>query len=248
MVLCFQHAWTSQPPTFAVPASTDVAVAPAAAAVAVAVAADSSQLVELYRQHIEASIAAHEAAGNSGSNGSSGSSGSSGRRLGALLIEPVLQGAGGMLLPDPLYQAELVKVGGGLGGGRDISWGGGGWSRCVGIYFVCVGGRRRSPTEVFTGCWRLLGVPTAGHILRDAPGPVIFNHDSTAFPLASAPSSNSHTKTLFHYLSHFKPSSLTLTHPLTPPPHTPSHTSHFLPPPPPLTPTGRQETQHTRHL
>lgn len=25
-------------------------------------------------------------------------------------MEPVLQGAGGMLLPDPLFQAELVKV------------------------------------------------------------------------------------------------------------------------------------------
>lgn len=65
----------------------------------------SSHLATIYQQHIEDAITAHEAAA-----GSSGSSGSSRRWLGALLMEPVLQGAGGMLLPDPLFQAELVKV------------------------------------------------------------------------------------------------------------------------------------------
>ncbi|KAK3897656.1 pyridoxal phosphate-dependent transferase, partial [Staphylotrichum tortipilum] len=33
-----------------------------------------------------------------------------GRRLGALIIEPVVLGAGGMLLVDPLFQCTLVKV------------------------------------------------------------------------------------------------------------------------------------------
>jgi adenosylmethionine-8-amino-7-oxononanoate aminotransferase len=61
----------------------------------------SSSLAPVYRQHIEAAISTHEAAAGA----SSGS-----KRLGALLVEPVLQGAGGMLLPDPLFQAEMVKV------------------------------------------------------------------------------------------------------------------------------------------
>jgi adenosylmethionine-8-amino-7-oxononanoate aminotransferase len=65
----------------------------------------SLPLAHLYRRYIDAAIATHESQTTS-------SSGSNARRLlGALLMEPVLQGAGGMLLVDPLFQAELVKVG-----------------------------------------------------------------------------------------------------------------------------------------
>jgi adenosylmethionine-8-amino-7-oxononanoate aminotransferase len=79
----------------------------------VAVSPCSSSLADVYRQHIQAAIAAHEASDSSSSSSSSRRQ----RRLGALLLEPVLQGAGGMLLPDPLFQAELVKVGA-VGGGE----------------------------------------------------------------------------------------------------------------------------------
>jgi adenosylmethionine-8-amino-7-oxononanoate aminotransferase len=35
----------------------------------------------------------------------------SGVKLGALLLEPVLQGAGGMLCVDPQFQRSLIQVG-----------------------------------------------------------------------------------------------------------------------------------------
>jgi dethiobiotin synthetase/adenosylmethionine--8-amino-7-oxononanoate aminotransferase len=57
----------------------------------------SSPLAKQYQQHIEAALDAHEAGGSA--------------RLAALLMEPVLQGAGGMLLVDPLFQAVAVQVG-----------------------------------------------------------------------------------------------------------------------------------------
>jgi dethiobiotin synthetase/adenosylmethionine--8-amino-7-oxononanoate aminotransferase len=57
----------------------------------------SSGLQQLYAQHITQQLEQHEA--------------SQGVRLGALLMEPLLQGAGGMLLADPLFQATLVQVG-----------------------------------------------------------------------------------------------------------------------------------------
>lgn len=55
-----------------------------------------SKLAGRYEQHVSSAISSHEAA--------------AGVRLGALLIEPVLQGAGGMLLVDPLFQKVLVQV------------------------------------------------------------------------------------------------------------------------------------------
>lgn len=106
----------------------------------------STPLAAVYRAHIKAAIAAHEAAGVGGSNnnnndshvwgggssddddsgsmacssvGSTSSRGGGGgaasppgaaRRLAVLLMEPVLQGAGGMLLVDPLFQAVAVQV------------------------------------------------------------------------------------------------------------------------------------------
>jgi hypothetical protein len=56
----------------------------------------SPGLQQLYAQHITQQVEQHEAA--------------QGVVLGALLMEPLLQGAGGMLLPDPLFQATLVQV------------------------------------------------------------------------------------------------------------------------------------------
>jgi hypothetical protein len=56
-----------------------------------------SALARLYSQHVQSMIDAHEAA-------------RPGVRLGALLMEPVLQGAGGMMLVDPLFQAAAAEV------------------------------------------------------------------------------------------------------------------------------------------
>jgi dethiobiotin synthetase/adenosylmethionine--8-amino-7-oxononanoate aminotransferase len=55
-----------------------------------------------YAAAIDAAIGCHEAA--------------AGVRLGALLMEPVLQGAGGMLCVDPAFQRALVEVRGRAGG------------------------------------------------------------------------------------------------------------------------------------
>jgi adenosylmethionine-8-amino-7-oxononanoate aminotransferase len=57
---------------------------------------NSSGLQALYEAHITQQLQQHEAR--------------HGTRLGALLMEPLLQGAGGMLLVDPVFQAAAVKV------------------------------------------------------------------------------------------------------------------------------------------
>ncbi|WIA41460.1 hypothetical protein OEZ86_005037 [Tetradesmus obliquus] len=89
----------------------------------------SSGLRQLYEQHITQQLQQHEQ--------------QRGVRLGSLLIEPLLQGAGGMLLADPLFQATLVQV-----------------ARAHKIPVIY--------DEVFTGCWRL-GAPSAGSLLGQAP-------------------------------------------------------------------------------
>jgi dethiobiotin synthetase/adenosylmethionine--8-amino-7-oxononanoate aminotransferase len=61
--------------------------------------------------------------------------------LAAVLLEPVLQGAGGMLMVDPLFQAVLAREA----------------RRTRGLPIVY--------DEVFSGCWRL-GVPRAADLLR----------------------------------------------------------------------------------
>jgi len=57
---------------------------------------DDSQLAAHYRDHIEQAVDGHE--------------GRSGAHLAACLLEPVLQGAGGMVFVDPLFQRVLVAV------------------------------------------------------------------------------------------------------------------------------------------
>ncbi|KAF8054954.1 BIO3-BIO1 [Scenedesmus sp. PABB004] len=105
-----------------------------------------SRLACVYEGHIAAAAAAHEA--------------STGAALGVLLLEPVLQGAGGMRLVDPLFQAAAVKV-----------------ARARGLAVVY--------DEVFTGCWRL-GAPTGGALLGAAPDVAVYGKLLTggAAPLA----------------------------------------------------------------
>lgn len=114
---------------------------------------DGSDLAKAYRRHIDAAMDAHEQPSSSSGSGSGRSSGEHRtaqqqqqrglRRLAACIIEPVLQGAGGMGLVDPLFQRELV------GACR---------SRNIPVIF----------DEVFTGLWRL-GAPSAASLLRLSP-------------------------------------------------------------------------------
>ena len=96
-------------------------------------ARDSSMLVHGYRQYIHQKLSDYESARG----------GDVCQRVGACIIEPVLQGAGGMRLIDPLFQRAMVQI------CRD---------RGVPVIF----------DEVFTGLWRL-GFPTGGSLLGVSP-------------------------------------------------------------------------------
>ena len=67
---------------------------------------DQSRLTQLYRQYIEDHIEMNEKSliRGSGAHGRGG--------LAVAIIEPLLQGAGGMLLVDPQFQRAMVQVGG----------------------------------------------------------------------------------------------------------------------------------------
>ncbi len=91
---------------------------------------DSSELAERYKQEVIEYISTYEANHPDCT-------------LGALILEPVLVGAGGMYLADPLFQRVLVKE-----------------CRNRGMAIVY--------DEVFAGCWRL-GVPSCTDLLGVAP-------------------------------------------------------------------------------
>lgn len=93
---------------------------------------DASPLAETYRAHIRARIDAH----GSGST-------TPPPVFGALILEPVLQGAGGMVFLDPLFQRVLVQE-----------------ARRRGIPVIF--------DEVFTGLYRL-GVASAWRLLGEQP-------------------------------------------------------------------------------
>lgn len=57
----------------------------------------STALAATYTKHVEHALDAHEAA-------------SDGMRIGACLLEPGMQAAGGMLMLDPLFQNILARV------------------------------------------------------------------------------------------------------------------------------------------
>jgi dethiobiotin synthetase/adenosylmethionine--8-amino-7-oxononanoate aminotransferase len=67
----------------------------------------TSQLQRVYQQQVAAAMDAFK---QQHSHSSSSQADSRTARLGALLMEPLLQGAGGMLLVDPLFQKVLVQV------------------------------------------------------------------------------------------------------------------------------------------
>ncbi len=91
---------------------------------------DSSQLAERYKQEVLECISAYEISHPD-------------CVLGALILEPLLVGSGGMYLVDPLYQRVLVKE-----------------CRNRGMAVVY--------DEVFAGCWRL-GVPSCVDLLGVSP-------------------------------------------------------------------------------
>lgn len=90
---------------------------------------DMCPLAQAYRDFVLESIDRHERHSNA--------------RIGALIMEPVLQGAGGMVLVDPLFQRVAATE-----------------CRARGIPVIF--------DEVFTGCWRL-GTPSAAHMLAVQP-------------------------------------------------------------------------------
>jgi bifunctional dethiobiotin synthetase / adenosylmethionine---8-amino-7-oxononanoate aminotransferase len=106
-----------------------------AAAFDVQARAGASQLFAAYCAHAAAAMEAHEAA--------SSSSDSSSVVLGALVLEPLLIGAGGMHLADPLWQKALVVA-----------------ARARGLTVVY--------DEVFSGLWRL-GYESCREVLREDP-------------------------------------------------------------------------------
>ncbi|GFH24745.1 uncharacterized protein HaLaN_22598 [Haematococcus lacustris] len=59
---------------------------------------DDSQLTLRYRQYIEQQLDEHQASSPPGSH------------MAALIIEPLVQGAGGMLLLDPQFQRQMVQA------------------------------------------------------------------------------------------------------------------------------------------
>ena len=97
-------------------------------------ARDWSHLAQVYRAHFKTVLAGLRA--------------DEGRAVGALLIEPLLQGAGGMVLIDPLWQRELVKC-----------------CKEAGIPVIF--------DEVFTGLWRL-GAPSGAALLGVDPDVACF--------------------------------------------------------------------------
>ncbi len=89
----------------------------------------STPLASAYATFINTAINTHQA--------------TTGAHIGALIMEPILQGAGGMIMIDPLFQYQLVHV-----------------CRSRGVVVVF--------DEVFVGCWRL-GVPSASVLLGCTP-------------------------------------------------------------------------------
>ncbi|GAX82652.1 hypothetical protein CEUSTIGMA_g10078.t1 [Chlamydomonas eustigma] len=89
---------------------------------------DGSPLFEAYRSHVNTMISIHKASGDC---------------LAAAIIEPLVQGAGGMLMIDPQFQKAMIHV-----------------CKANGIPVIF--------DEVFTGLYRL-GALSAAQILREAP-------------------------------------------------------------------------------
>lgn len=96
---------------------------------------DATQLAGQYRRAVEAALDAHSDA-LAGQPGGAGS-------VGACILEPAMQGAGGMQLVDPAFQRAMVQV-------------------CQARGLPCIF------DEVFSGLWRL-GAPTGAALLGLRP-------------------------------------------------------------------------------
>ncbi|PKI82833.1 hypothetical protein MVES_003126 [Malassezia vespertilionis] len=83
-----------------------------------------------------------------------------GRRFGALVLEPLVMGAGGMLFVDPLFQrclVDVVREQAALFGGKHVSRTPSQWQGLPVIY-----------DEIFTGLFRI-GIPSAADVLGTSP-------------------------------------------------------------------------------
>ncbi|KAG2501947.1 hypothetical protein HYH03_000445 [Edaphochlamys debaryana] len=71
--------------------------------------ASTASLTAAYRSYIEAAVAEYEAAQGAAAGGSGAAAGACGGRLAACILEPLVQGAGGMAVVEPGFQRAMAQ-------------------------------------------------------------------------------------------------------------------------------------------